>query len=254
MIKRTLLLAVAALAATVALAADVTVRDPNDQGIILRYKDMGDGTWALASSPQGNVAAGGTDAGNPVKMGGVYNATPPTYTTGQRGDLQIGTRGSLSIQLLGPDLSTPNAFGQAADAGGAVNAYYSNARLQVFNGASYDRVTKATTTGRLVSAAATTNATSVKASAGTIHCLEAYNASATVKYLKIYNKASAPTVGTDTPVRTVALKATDRTSLCFPNGYYLSAGIAYALTGAAADADTTALTLADVVGLNIDYN
>ncbi len=33
----------------------------------------------------GNVANAGSDAGNPVKVGGVYNATLPTFTTGQRG-------------------------------------------------------------------------------------------------------------------------------------------------------------------------
>ena len=37
----------------------------------------------------GNVAAGTTDSGNPVKVGGKYNATAPTLVDGQRGDIQL---------------------------------------------------------------------------------------------------------------------------------------------------------------------
>ena len=50
--------------------------------------------------------------------------------------------------------------------------------------------------------AATTNATSVKASAGIINDIVVGNNGAGVAYFKLYDKASAPTVGTDTPVAT----------------------------------------------------
>ena len=46
---------------------------------------------------QGNVAAATTDSGNTVKVGGKYNATPPTYTDGQRGDLQLDAGGNLKV-------------------------------------------------------------------------------------------------------------------------------------------------------------
>lgn len=105
---------------------------------------------------------------------------------------------------------------------------------------------------RLVSAAASTNATVVKASAGRVYKINGYNASAAVKYLKLYNKATAPTVGTDAPVATFALKAADNFDIDLGSiGQYFATGIGYALTGAVADADTTALTAADVVGMNI---
>lgn len=48
------------------------------------------GTYAV-----GNIAAGVADSGNPVKVGGKYNATSPTLTTGQRGDLQLDVLGNL---------------------------------------------------------------------------------------------------------------------------------------------------------------
>lgn len=47
----------------------------------------------------GNVAAGATDSGNPVKVGGVYNSSPPTLTTGQRGDLQLDSNGNAKVTL-----------------------------------------------------------------------------------------------------------------------------------------------------------
>ncbi len=108
-------------------------------------------------------------------------------------------------------------------------------------------------TSRIVSAAGTTNATSAKASAGRIYAIQGYNAAGATRYLKIYNKASAPTVGSDTPVKTLALPAGMAFAFDWPLGYYLGTGIAYALTTGAADNDTGALTAADVLGLNIDY-
>ena len=108
------------------------------------------------------------------------------------------------------------------------------------------------TVGRLISAAATTNAASLKASAGRLYKVRGYNAAATALYLKIYNKASAPTVGTDTPVVTITLKPLDVFDVDFSGiGQFFAAGIAYALTTGSADADTGALTLADVTGLNL---
>jgi hypothetical protein len=51
------------------------------------------GTWT--NNVVGNIAAAATDSGNPVKIGGKFNSTRPTYTDGQRGDIQISSRGGL---------------------------------------------------------------------------------------------------------------------------------------------------------------
>lgn len=108
-------------------------------------------------------------------------------------------------------------------------------------------------TSRIVSAAASTNATSAKASAGRVYAIQGYNAAATVRYLKLYNKASAPTVGTDVPVKTLALPPGAGFAFDFPIGYSFATGIAYALTTGSADNDTGALTAGDILGLNVDY-
>ena len=57
----------------------------------------------------GGVASGSTDSGNPVKVGGKYNASAPTLTDGQRGDLQLDVNGntktSMATKLAGEDLT-----------------------------------------------------------------------------------------------------------------------------------------------------
>lgn len=52
---------------------------------------------SLNAQVVGNVANAATDSGNPVKAGGKVNTTAPTYTDGQRADLQQDTTGSLYV-------------------------------------------------------------------------------------------------------------------------------------------------------------
>lgn len=109
--------------------------------------------------------------------------------------------------------------------------------------------------GRLASAAATTNSTLVTANPCDVYHVLATNTTAAVKYLKLYNKKTAPVVGTDLPVMTLALQPSNvPTNIPIPLGMYFNLGLGYALTGAAADADATALVAGDVVGVNILYS
>jgi hypothetical protein len=111
--------------------------------------------------------------------------------------------------------------------------------------------TSALKTARLLTAAATTNATLVKGGNGTVKRIVGYNAKASAVYLKLYDKVTAPTVGTDVPRKTLYLPAT--TAFALDMDDYYGQGIGFAITGAAADNDTTALAAGDVLGLNIDY-
>ena len=94
--------------------------------------------------------------------------------------------------------------------------------------------------------AASTNATSVKASAGQVFGVRAFNANAATRYLKLYNKASAPTVGTDTPVDTIPLPSGVTTGFMLDSGVAFGTGIALALTTGIADLDTGAVGANDV--------
>lgn len=117
----------------------------------------------------------------------------------------------------------------------------------------------ATTSGgnsisRLLSAAST-NATSVKASAGVVHAIHAINLNAAVRYLKLYNKASAPTVGTDTPVMTLAIPASTTGAgfvFAVPTGIAFATGIALATTTGVGDSDTGAVAANEII-VNLLY-
>lgn len=106
------------------------------------------------------------------------------------------------------------------------------------------------TPGKLISAAST-NATSVKASAGTLYSLQVFNTNASARYLKLYNKASAPTVGTDTPVQVFTIPGnTAGAGLVVPIpacGIAFGTGIAFATTTGAADSDTGAVAANEIV-------
>lgn len=104
------------------------------------------------------------------------------------------------------------------------------------------------TAGKLISAA-TTNATVIKASAGTLGFIAVSNLNAAVRYLKIYNKATAPTVGTDIPVQTYLIPANGSGSnLAIPvQGLNLATGIGIAITTGVADNDTGAVAAGEIV-------
>lgn len=114
---------------------------------------------------------------------------------------------------------------------------------------------------KLISAA-TTNATSVKTKPGKLLSINAYNVAATVSWLKIYDKASAPTVGTDTPIMVIGLSpgtsvaaSASPTQITFVEGVYLANGLAYAIVGTAAgiaDSNTTAVG-ANEVAVTLTY-
>jgi hypothetical protein len=113
---------------------------------------------------------------------------------------------------------------------------------------------KADATSFLDTCAATTNATSVTAAATEVFSISAYNAAASVRFVKFYNKATAPTVGTDTPVFVLAIPASGWATMTWAKGLYLSTGLGYGIVTGAANANTTAPTANDVVSLSITYS
>ncbi len=108
-------------------------------------------------------------------------------------------------------------------------------------------VLPATPTSHTLTAAATTNATVVKASAGQSYSLSLSNYSALIRFFKIYNKATAPVVGTDIPIMTIPVLANSFLQYAFGTlGQRFTAGISYAMTGLQADTDTTVLAAGDM--------
>ncbi len=101
---------------------------------------------------------------------------------------------------------------------------------------------------RIVSTGATTVGISLKAAAGTLEELALFNTSASAIYVKFYDKATAPVVGTDTPVFTLQVPANGSLPIPAGIGKPFVNGIGYGITGAAADTDATAVAAGNLTG------
>jgi hypothetical protein len=201
-----------------------------------------------------------TEADFDTKTGALTETAPATDTasSGLNGRLQrIAQRlttllnGGLPAALVGgrldvnlgaaPATVTVGALPTGANLIGRVNPEPQTA----------DGLTIGPGSGRSLISAATTNATSVKASAGQVYSIYAHNINAAVRYLKLYNKASAPTVGTDVPVLTLPIPAnTAGAGFVLDTGgmgIAFATGIALALTTGVADADTGAVAANEIV-------
>lgn len=89
--------------------------------------------------------------------------------------------------------------------------------------------------------AASTNAAVVKSSAGSLFELSVSNPTATPAFVKLYNKTSAPTVGTDVPVVTIPVEASSNKTTIFGTiGKRFTTGISIAVTAGMVATDTAA--------------
>jgi hypothetical protein len=78
------------------------------------------------------------------------------------------------------------------------------------------------------------------------------NTNAAARSVKFYDKASAPTVGTDVPKRTVTVPATSTLEKTFPRGVNFLAGLWISVTVNPADTDTNAPGAGDLL-VTVDY-
>lgn len=93
---------------------------------------------------------------------------------------------------------------------------------------------------------------SIKTTRGVVYGYFIANNAAAVRYVKLYDKASAPTVGTDTPKLTLGFPANSAANVYLGPGIQFDAGVGIAAVQGVADADTTAPAANDVV-VNILY-
>jgi hypothetical protein len=104
----------------------------------------------------------------------------------------------------------------------------------------------------ILNSAATTNGALVLTGTSGLHAFYATNTGATPAYVKLYNKATAPTVGTDVPAMVLPVPAAvsgvpgAATLPIGHNGFRFALGLGIAVTGGAADTDTTAVAAGQV--------
>lgn len=102
---------------------------------------------------------------------------------------------------------------------------------------------------------ADTNLVNVKNAVGVINKMVLSNNSASKRYFKLYNKASAPVIASDTALIVEVIELQPNETIAIPCGAFgsrLATGISYAITGAIGDTDTTAIGANEVI-VNINY-
>lgn len=121
----------------------------------------------------------------------------------------------------------------------------------------YERQLPVATKAHFKSSANSTNATSVKASAGTvfnmiIHNTHGGSGSGSAITIRFYDKATAPTVGTDVPMIIIHVGSSTSKEVNFTSGITFTNGIAYALTAGNSLLDATIVN-ADGVQIYMGY-
>jgi hypothetical protein len=157
----------------------------------------------------------------------------PTYIAGVRplgsqAPLPVAVQGTVTTSFTQPALVAGSAF--VGDVG------------QQYRGSA----TGAASGTHLVSAA-TTNPTVVKASAGRLLGFVLANNAATMVYVKFHNQTTTPTAGTGV-VRSVGIPPSRTVTFSLEGGIAFSTGIALTTVTGAADSNSTAVALNDIVG------
>lgn len=131
----------------------------------------------------------------------------------------------------------------------------SETNLAPFSTGPFTKSATAGTPYHLVSAAST-NATNVKATTGWVGFVAGYNVASSPRYLKLYDKATAPTVGTDVPKLVFMMPGnTSGTGFNITFDYTsveFELGISFAITAGIADTDSTIVGANDCV-INLLY-
>jgi hypothetical protein len=241
-----------------------TIRDKDRGGIKTPIvgidMGIGSGTEKLMTTGQASMANS-----MPVAVASDQSAIPVsqsgTWTDATNADTTIGgtTAPSKGLLVIGKTADgTPQYQPLPLRAGGAGVMVTPTGTVAVDGSGVTQpvRLTPAASGGLSASrikAAASTNATSVKNSGGQVYGWYLYNNTSSAKFFKLYNKASAPSVGSDTPFFTVSIPANGGTNIEFSMGVPLGTGIAYAITTGIADSDTGAVSADDVHGVLL-YN
>lgn len=209
-----------------------------------------------------------------------YNATPPTLSDGNAVMLQADASGNLKVNIAAGgggggteytegdvDTSITGSAIMWEDTGntlrpasaatplpvsqqGSSTVQFASAQPVTVSGTPAVTVAPGTTGGLSITRDLDLDEASpavVKASAGQVFSLFAINNANAFRYIKIYDKATAPTVGTDTPILTIPVPAFSGVNLYWQHGVAFANGIGWAATTGLADSDTGAPAANDIV-------
>lgn len=152
------------------------------------------------------------------------------------------TAGTTSINVQGFRIPIGQPVSQSVVASGSVS-------VPSINNAG---TPAAPATPYILNSAASTNGALILTGTSGLHAFYATNTGAAAAYVKLYNKSTAPTVGTDVPAMILPVPAAVAgvpgvaTLPIGFNGFRFALGLGIAVTGGAADADTAAVAAGQV--------
>lgn len=112
----------------------------------------------------------------------------------------------------------------------------------------------ATDTSRVASSSTSGNPTAAKATPALLKGVHSRNTSTSDVRLKLYDQATAPTLGSTASLRKVLnLPAQSAAAYDFPAGIAFATGLAYCLTAGSSDTDTTTPAAGAITDLNLDF-
>lgn len=173
-----------------------------------------------------------------VVNGGVAPATTTTFTAGFVTAVDYT---EIMVELTGGPGSTLASGALAVQVVNAPGVSMTATTVQ-------SSATVVGTSMAKVLSAASTNATNLKGTAGRIYGYHLVNTSASVKYVRLYNKATAPTVGTDSPAAVIPIPANGSVIVDHTVPMSFATGMGYSITGSFADLDATAVAAGEVIG------
>jgi hypothetical protein len=181
-----------------------------------------------------------SDAQMRLQIRAVNGTSAPTATTWTIDLVELQARSSQSISVKEIDICNtrqplPVVLNNDSNIGTIVNAGTPTAPTNYF-----------------LNSAATTNINSITATTTGVQAIHATNIGATVAFVKLYNKASAPVLASDIPEMIITVPAavagvpgTASLPIGF-SGHRFPLGLGIAITGAVADTDATAVALGQV--------
>ena len=207
------------------------------------------GTYTGALTIQGtlgDIDSGWVTLGGSVILNMNTNAFSATIPSAAQSIYQVDVSGLSAIRVTGLAAVTgaANVSISLSDDISIMALQGGNMTLSAST-ASIGTIATPAGTAYAATTAASTNAAVVKSTAGNLFEITVSNPTATPAYVKLYNKATAPTVGTDVPVLTIPVAATaagaGTVTINFGQiGKRFVTGIGIAVTGAAVATDTTA--------------
>ena len=176
------------------------------------------------------------------------STAPASTTTWTIGFIQVEDQGRQKVRIASCDPAGTHPLPVQVIGGGSVAILQAGTNAIGDVGIQYRANATGGATIKHIVAAATTNATNTKASAGRVVGWNLVNTTATFQYVKLHNTAGAPTAGSGV-VMTIAIPPNGVNSMPVGGGGIgFATGIAYTIVTGSADADATATTLGSVVG------